>query len=597
MNDVGTRRQWTGRRFGAAATPLSTTRAHLSHFVNQSLTGDVSNSGVIGLPAGVWVSMLVAAWVMFGLVGHDPWKADEAYTFGIVVDQLRHSDWVVPTLAGESFVEKPPLFYIVSAAAAHLFGGLLPLHDAARLATGFFVGTALLFLGLTAREIYGRGHAAASVMIFISCLGTFVRLHQLITDVALLAGMAIGMFGLALARRGRRSAGPALGAGMACAFFAKGLLGPGLLALTSVFLLSFPSWRTRRYVSILCVAALITIIPAADWMYELHARSPELFREWLVLNNFGRFLGFTRIGPHAPPGYYGYTLLWYALPALPLAAYAVWTAWQLPKTDPARRNMQMPAVLAIVVASVLGLANDSRELYLLPLMLPLSLLAAAGIAWLPAAGASAMSGSARWGFGTAAVLIWLGWVALVTGIPHQLHSLLLEHQPGFVPRVHWIHLALAVCATLVAGLFLRRGNRASSGQALTQWALGLTLCWALLATLWVPYFDAGKSYRAMIGSLAAHLPNDGCVASLNLGEPQRGLLVYFAQLTTIRLEVEPGAQCQALLVQGSRATGALPPGPDWVGVWEGARPGDLKEFYRLYRRDVAPDSALVQFPE
>ena len=571
----------------------------MSHFVSQYPPQDGSACGVVGLPAGAWIPMLVMAWVLFGLVGHDPWKADEAYTFGIVVDLLRHGDWVVPTLAGESFVEKPPLFYIVSAAAAYLFGGLLPLHDAARLATGLFVGTALLFLGLTAREIYGRGHAAACVMIFISCLGTFVRLHQLITDVALLAGMAIGTFGLALARRRHWSAGLALGTGMACAFFAKGLLGPGLLALTSLLLLSFAPWRTWRYMSILSVAALIAIIPAAIWMYALHARSPELFREWLVVNNFGRFLGFTRIGPHAPPGYYGYTLLWYAFPALPLAGYAVWTAWRRSEADSVRRNMQLPAVLAIVVASVLGFANDSRELYLLPLMLPLSLLAAVGIVWLPAAGANAMSGSARWGFGAAAILIWLGWVVLVTGFPSQLQSLLLDYQPGFVPRIHWIHLALAVCATLVAGTFMSRRRRTSSGHALTQWALGLTLCWALLATLWMPYFDAGKSYRAMIGSLAAQLPRNGCVASLNLGEPQRGLMVYFAKVTTVRLEVAPDARCDALLVQGRRSIGAPPPEAesDWIAVWEGARPGDLKEFYRLYRRDVAPDRALVQFPE
>jgi hypothetical protein len=132
---------------------------------------------------------------------------------------------------------------------------------------------------------------------------------------------------------------------------------------------------------------------------------------------------------------------------------------------------------------------------------------------------------------------------------------------------------------------------------LTQWALGLTLCWALLATLWMPYFDAGKSYRAMIGSLTAQLPSNVCLASLNLGEPQRGLLVYFAQVTTVRLEVVPDARCEALLVQGMRTTGALPPEPDWIAVWEGARPGDLKELYRLYRRDVPSDHALVQFPQ
>ncbi len=247
------------------------------------------------LPVWAWSTALVAAWVLVGLVGHDPWKADEAHTFGIVVEFLRHRDWVVPTLAGEPFMEKPPLFYVVSAGSAYLFGELLPLHDAARLATGFFVAIALLFLGPTARELYGRGYASATLLLFISCLGTFLRSHQIITDVALLAGLALGVYGLALARRTFWSTSAALGAGATVAFLAKGLLGPGLLGLTALLLPVYVSWRTRRYMAVLGVVAHAAAVPAATWMCALYARSPDLFREWLVVNNFGRFLGFTRI--------------------------------------------------------------------------------------------------------------------------------------------------------------------------------------------------------------------------------------------------------------------------------------------------------------
>ncbi len=548
-----------------------------------------------GIPASVWLLVLVAAWILFGLVGHDPWKADEAYTFGVVIDHLRNGNWVVPTLAGEPFVEKPPLFYLAAAASAYLFGGLLPLHDAARLATGFFAATTLLFLGLTARELYGRGYAATTVLMFISCLGTFVHLHQLITDVALLAGLAIGIYGLALSRRTIWGASIALGTGAACAFLAKGLLGPGLLAVTAVVLPTLAQWRSRRYLKVLALSALIAFPPAAFWMFALYARSPDLFYEWFVTNNFGRFLGFTDIGPHNRPGFYAYTLLWYALPALPLSGFALWTAWRQPEYGCARRELQLPIVFAAVTASVLGIASDSRELYLLPLMLPLSLLAARAIPWLPARGAMAMSRGARFGMGLTALAIWLGWLALVTGIPPQLQSWLLAYQPGFEPRIPWIHVSLAVAVTLAAGLVLARPTE-SSRRALTQWAVGLTLCWALLATLWVPYLDVGKSYRSMINSLAAQLPGSGCVSSLDLGEPQRGLLVYYAEVRTVRLESVPEAECKSLLVQGWHDTGAPPPMADWVAVWEGARPGDHKEFYRLYRRDVAPGHAVVQFP-
>jgi 4-amino-4-deoxy-L-arabinose transferase-like glycosyltransferase len=559
------------------------------------LGADIPHRGSGSWPAWTWPTALTVAWVVVGLVGHDPWKADEAHTFGVVVDFLRLGDWVVPSLAGEPFMEKPPLFYIVAAACAQLFGVLLPLHDAARLASGFFVGIALLFLGLTAREIHGRGYACVTLLVFISCFGTFARLHQMVTDVALLAGLAIGIFGLALARRTLWSASAALGAGAAVAFLGKGLLGPGLLGLTALLLPLYPLWRTRRYMVVLCVAASLAVVPAALWMSALYARSPDLFHEWLVINNFGRFFGFTRIGPHAPPGYYAYTLLWYAFPALPLAGLALWNAWRRPAIPDASRGVELPLMLTVVVGSVLGLASDSRELYLLPLMLPLSLLAAKGVERLPLAGARAVSNGARWGMGAIASSIWLSWLVLVAGEPEHLQSLLLAYQPGFAAKVNWIHVGLASIATVVAAAAMLRPAR-SSVSALKQWAVGLTLCWTLLATLWVPYFDAGKSYRSMIVSLVPELRSGGCVASWHLGEPQRGMLEYFARISTERLESLPDAKCKALLVQGWRSTGAPAPTPDWIAVWEGARPGDRKELYRLYRRDVTPGQATIVFP-
>src|SRR5215469_16327292 len=100
-------------------------------------------------PRNTLLLLIVSSgWVLIWLIGHGPCKPDEAYTFGIVLDFLKHGDWVVPSLAGEPFVEKPPLFFLVAAGFARTLGHVLPLHDAARLATGFFVGSALLFLAL-----------------------------------------------------------------------------------------------------------------------------------------------------------------------------------------------------------------------------------------------------------------------------------------------------------------------------------------------------------------------------------------------------------------------------------------------------------------
>ena len=62
--------------------------------------------------------LFAAVYLLAGVVGHDPWKQDEAYTFGMVLHILQTGDWVVPTLGGEPFMEKPPLFYILAALSA-----------------------------------------------------------------------------------------------------------------------------------------------------------------------------------------------------------------------------------------------------------------------------------------------------------------------------------------------------------------------------------------------------------------------------------------------------------------------------------------------
>jgi 4-amino-4-deoxy-L-arabinose transferase-like glycosyltransferase len=213
----------------------------------------------------------------FTLVGHDPWKPDEAYTFGIVLDFLERGDWVVPTLAGEPFLEKPPLFFITASLFARAFGGLLPLHDAARLASGFYVALALLFLALTAREIHGRRHGWTAVLIMLGCLGVIVRAHQLITDVALLAGISIGVYGLAIGRRFSIRGGFALGAGIAIAFLSEGIAGPGNAMANGDLAPLSCQWRQRIYFRTLvhlrgcCAAANCSLDN------DLYLRSPDLF--------------------------------------------------------------------------------------------------------------------------------------------------------------------------------------------------------------------------------------------------------------------------------------------------------------------------------
>jgi len=132
------------------------------------------------------------AWLLPGLIGHDPWKSEEAYTFGVVYRMLKDGDWIVPMLAGEPFLDKPPLIYLTAALTGIVFSPLMPLYDGARLAAGFYVGLAFLFVALTAKELYGDNKNWVAALMLLGCAGLLVRAHQLIPDTALLGGLRDG---------------------------------------------------------------------------------------------------------------------------------------------------------------------------------------------------------------------------------------------------------------------------------------------------------------------------------------------------------------------------------------------------------------------
>ncbi len=536
--------------------------------------------------APLWFLLpLCLAWILPGLVGHDPWKPDEAYSFGLIYHILQTGDWVVPTLAGEPFMEKPPVFYLVASLCAWLFQGWLPLHDGARLASGLFLAGTFTCVGLSARELFGVHRGWLAVLALMGSVGLVERSHQLITDNAQLTGFALGLLGLALSLRRARLGGFLLGTGAGLAFLSKGLLGPGCLGLICLALpLTSGRWRTRSHALCLLVAAVVSLPWLLTWPLMLYHRSPELFHDWFWVNNFGRFLGQNNLGPKAVPGQYLAILPWYAMPVWPLA---VWTLWRQRAAIRLTPALHLPLTYFLCVFSVLSLSHDARELYALPLLPPLALLAVPGILSLRRGAAKALLWFSVVFFSFFALVGWFYWLAMDLSLPTRLHRHLMDMQPGYVPApsAGQIVLALALCAAWV--WLCLRGPRGPA-RPILLWTSGVTLVWGLLLILFVHYADTGKSYRTMVYDIRAQLPAGyRCLASQNLGEPQRALLDYLAGIITERQEIpQRRRDCDLQLVQGFRYQIA-DPGPGWKLLWEGARLGDNKELYRLYRREAA----------
>lgn len=546
-------------------------------------------NNILSLPALILLFLL---WIIPGLVGREPWKADEPYSFNLVYHMMQSGDWVVPSLTGEPFLEKPPLFFLTAAGFGRLFSPPLELYDATRLATAFYMFLALLFFALAARELYGKEYTAIAVILLLGCVHLQVTAHKLITDVSLFTGFSIAFYGLALCSRRRTVGGFWIGTGTGIGFLSKGLFAPGIMGITAIVLpLLSRQWRRKDY-SVSLAVALVAALPwVVIWPVALYRRSPNLFLEWFWHQNFERFLGFNagsagfNVASPDTHSYYILNLLWLAWPVV-LPAF--WSIWHFRRSWREHPLFQVPLVAFIVMLVILSASSTNRALYAVPMLLPVTLIAVPGIHLFPQKAKIIINRVSVLLFGSLGLLLWFGWFAMMTGSPAVLAQKLHEFQPDYIPSVNSVLLVAAVLYSL-AWLFAVLRITRSPDYAAVNWTLGLVLAWGLTMTLWLPTLNAGSSYRAAFLSLKKSMPVAySCLASQGLGESERAMLEYFTGLQTRRIEVFGLGNSDLLLEQrsGKAQTSTVPPA--WQKIWEFRRPSSHpKEIFTLYKKETS----------
>src|SRR5690349_8459304 len=201
--------------------------------------------------------LLCAAWAALGIAGHDPWKTEDATSIGVAVEMAQSRDFVVPTLGGEPYLPHPPLAYMGGAVSLALLSPPLTAHNAARVIAGVALALILLATAYASRELNGRAFRWLPVLILVGSVGFWDRAHVLSPELFMTLGIAVGLWGFALALRRPMTGGLALGAGIAIAFMGNGLMGPLWLAITALVLpFCGAEWRNRAYLATL-LAALV----------------------------------------------------------------------------------------------------------------------------------------------------------------------------------------------------------------------------------------------------------------------------------------------------------------------------------------------------
>jgi 4-amino-4-deoxy-L-arabinose transferase-like glycosyltransferase len=554
-------------------------------------SSELSPSGPYRALKQLGLVLLCAAWIVLGLFGHDPWKPDDATTFGIAYDMLKQGDWVVPQLAGTPLPDRPPLLHALAAATAWALRDLLPLHDGARVAVGLCLGAALWLLSLAARELYGRSFRWLPVLLVIGCVGLWDRGHQLSPEIGALVADALALYSLALALRRPLAGGALLGLAVGTAFLCRGPVGATIIALTALALPLFAPWRTGRYALAIALAAAVAIPMLVVWPVALYMRSPALLTQWHDAQGLARFFGLTPESPPVEPFYYIKNLPWFAWPALPLALWTMWVRGRGYNGSLSTPGVELPLTMFCVTLIVLSAAVEPRAILGLPMLIPLAALGAAEIDTLKRGYSGALDWFGILTFGLVGATLWVLWLeSLRSGLPDAVAHLFRDTQPGYRPPWHLLPLLASIFLTLL-WLALVRPARRSNRRAVLNWAAGMTLVWGLFATIWLPYVDSRRSYRPVAESLAAHVPPGSCIAGRNVGEPQRALLEYFAGIVTVRDDLPDANRCAVLLVQVAGGDSADPPDSAWEKVWEGRRRGDDTERFILFRRPPAPPAS------
>lgn len=535
---------------------------------------DTLRRGISLPPTGWMLAAMLAFYVLAGLFGRDPWKGEDAIHIGTAWHMLHYGEWLSPDLAGRPFHE-PPLYYWSAALTGFFFGWLLPLHEAMRVASGIWVAIALMGLYYAGRELYGEESAAASPLLLAGCAGLLFHAHD--AQPMLIGLAAYGCSLGALATIGRKPQLSGIFYGLA---IVTCLLGTGLAPTIPLIAIAPVAWwlapdRKKALQTLLTGIAIASIL-ALPWPLWLLSQEPARFHGWLATELAPLKTQFSILGA----GRFLAMLPWFAFPALPLA---LWTLY-LRRKSLNKPPQLLPLAFLLITLLMLAWAFRPREIPSLLLLPPLALLATPGALMLRRGAANAFDWFAMSTFSLFAAIVWIGWTAMALGWPEKMAKRMVVLRPGFVG--HFDPLALIVGLIASAWwIWLIFTAPRSPYRSLTHWTLGFTTLWLLATTLILPWFDYSKTYRLVAQEVARALPeNHGCLAERGLNNTQLASLSYFVGIEPVAESSKAGQACRWLLVVGDSRKQLAAPDSNWTKVWEGNRPGDRQEKFRLFRR-------------
>ena len=309
---------------------------------------------------------------------------DEGLYAEIAREMVTSGDWIVPHVNGLPYLEKPPLYFWLTALTFQLFG---PSEWATRLWSAISALGTVLLTWRIGRRLYGAPAGLMAGVVVATVVGNALYVRRASTDQLFVFCLTLAMYGfLRDAERPDRGRARFLlfYLGAALGVLAKGFLGvvfPVLIVGLGLATVRRSGLRSSvplgwRELNLVRGTALFAII-AAPWHALIAWRSPMLFNFYVVDNHLLRFLNARRYVeddvPSSTLAFLVASFLW----AFP------WSVFILARRDPGRspRGRWRPVVVIWLVAVVglFALSRFKHEYYALPAFPALAVLV--GAAW------------------------------------------------------------------------------------------------------------------------------------------------------------------------------------------------------------------------
>jgi hypothetical protein len=556
----------------------------------------VTERGARRLPR-VPLLLLCAAYVLPGVFGRDPWRNADLAAYGLMAAMAEgRTSWLAPTLGGVA-ADTALLPHWLGAVAVASLGPWLGGPLAARLPFALLLAATLMLtwyacyhlarteaaqpvafaFGGEAQPVdYARAIADAAVLALIATLGLLQLGHETTPELVQLAAVAALLWALA-----------------AAPFRPRGARAVLLLALPALAAAGAPTMAVLMGGGAWLVCARSSdddVRPLARWVAAatlLAAAIAALAGSW----RWRAAAGWST----ADAWSIGRQWAWFLWPVWPAV---LWTLWRW-RRHLQHRHVSVPLVVALVALAA-NLAMRGADRALLLALPATAILAAFALPTLRRSASAAIDWFSMLFFSASALVIWVIYAAMHTGMPAKPAANVAKLAPAFVPGFGAIDLLAALLATL-AWLWLVRWrsgrHREAVWKSMVLPAAGVALTWLLLMTLWRPLLDHARSAEPWVDALrpplaalpasAARDDTADCLAAPGLAP---ALVAALEVHGGWRVEAGDGATACGwrVTVQRGQARDAVPapPGPGWQLQASLRRPTDREELTAVWRRQA-----------